>query len=88
MRDRLKRLVPVLSASIGQDRDILDPGPRWRIDARFLALLISNHLNFDFIRKNRRVEPEKGVNAYSAAHGRVKQGPIKAGNPSVLDILA
>ena len=83
MRQSTKRLLPVRSGFDGQERDIVDHTPRGRIDARFLASLISNHLNFDFMRKNRRIEPVNGASAYSAANGRVKPA-----NSSALDILA
>lgn len=65
MREKIDRLLPVRSMFVGQERALIDQIPRWRSDARFLAMLISSHLNFNFMRKNRRIEPFKGTNAYS-----------------------
>ena len=72
MRECTERLLPVRSGFDGQDRDVVDHAPRGRIDARFLASLISNHLNLDFVRKNRRVDPIKGSHAYGDALCRKK----------------
>ncbi|MFM8702238.1 MAG: hypothetical protein ACKOC1_12660 [Hyphomicrobiales bacterium] len=80
MREKLKRLLPVRSDFSGQDRIIVEQATRWRSDARFLALLISSHLKFDFMRKNRRVEPIAGTSAYNDAAGRLRANPHHAVN--------
>lgn len=70
MREKLSRLLPVRSVFFGQERALIDQTPRWRSDARFLAMLISSHLNFDFMRKSRRIEPIKGTSAYNTTADR------------------
>ena len=70
MREKINRLLPVRSVFVGQERALIDQIPRWRSDARFLAMLISSHLNFNFMRKKRRIEPIEGTRAYSTTASR------------------
>lgn len=83
MREKINRLLPVRSMFVGQERALIDQIPRWRSDARFLAMLISSHLNFNFTRKNRRIEPIEGTNAYGTTAGQSQPSPRHA-----VDILA
>jgi hypothetical protein len=83
MREEINRLLPMRSEFVRPERALIDQIPRWRSDARFLAMLISSHLNFNFMRKNRRNEPNKGTSAYSITASRSQ--PSKH---HVVDILA
>jgi len=83
MREKISRLLPVRSVFVGQERALIYQIPRWRSDARFLAMLISSHLNYSFMQKNRRIEPIEGTTAYITTASRSQPSQRHA-----VDILA
>jgi len=80
MVDGITQMLPVRSEPDDQDRGVIDHIPRYQIDARFVASLISHHYNFELMRKNQRVEPGRGSNAYGKASGRKKPAEPHAMN--------
>lgn len=78
MGDGFTPLLPIRFEPDDLGPGVINHVPRYRIDARFVASLISHHHNFELVRQHQRIEPVKGTNAYGKASGRKKpaKGPV------------
>ena len=64
MREKINRLLPVRSVFVGQERALIDQIPRWRSDARFLAMLISSQAHAIEVRMTCEKKDAKYVVAF------------------------